>query len=124
MAEAKRRVLLADDDKVLAHLLSSRLRALGWHVQIAQDAMQAVMFTKQSPPDVIILDISMPGGTGAQVLKTIKASTKTQDIPVIVLSGTIDPADEARMLELGATTFIRKPVEPDALVERMQAVLG
>jgi CheY-like chemotaxis protein len=117
-------VLVADDDRVLSHLLAARLQALGWSVQVAMDAMQAVMFTKQSSPDIIVLDIAMPGGTGRQALTNIKSNSKTRGIPVIVVSGSIDEKEEEEVLALGAVEFIRKPVEPEHLEARLRHWLG
>ena len=119
-----RRVLIADDDRILTQMLSSRLQALGWTVDVALDAMQAVMFTRQHAPDIIVLDIAMPGGTGRQALHSLKASSKLRGVPVIVLSGSIDPGEEAKMVALGAVEFLRKPIDPDALDARLRAVLG
>lgn len=120
----RKRVLIADDDRTLTHLLSARLQALGWTVDIALDAMQAVMFTRQHGPDIIVLDIAMPGGTGRQALHSLKASSKLRAIPVVVLSGSIDPDEEAKIVALGAVEFLRKPIDADALDARLRAVLG
>lgn len=120
----RKRVLIADDDRILTHLLSSRLQAKGWTVDVALDAMQAVMFTRQQTPDVIVLDIAMPGGTGRQVLHSLKASSKLRGIPVLVLSGSVDPDEEAKLVALGAVEFLRKPIDPDVLDARLRAVLG
>jgi CheY-like chemotaxis protein len=123
MPRAKR-VLIADDDRILTHMLASRLHGMGWVVDIALDAMQAVMFTRQNGPDVIVLDIAMPGGTGRQALHSLKASSKLRGIPVIVLSGSVDPDEEAKILALGAVEFLRKPITAEALETRLRAVLG
>lgn len=120
----RKRVLIADDDRILTHLLSSRLQAMGWTVDVALDAMQAVMFTRQQTPDVIVLDIAMPGGTGRQALHSLKASSKLRGIPVVVLSGSVDPDEEAKLVALGAVEFLRKPIDPDVLDARLRAVLG
>lgn len=120
----RKRVLIADDDRTLTHVLSARLQALGWTVDIALDAMQAVMFTRQHGPDIIVLDIAMPGGTGRQALHSLKASSKLRAIPVVVLSGSIDPDEEAKIVALGAVEFLRKPIDADALDARLRAVLG
>lgn len=111
------KVLIADDDKVLSHLLASRLRALGWGIDLAGDAMQAVMFAMRGQPDAIVLDIQMPGGTGIDALKKLKASVKTSQIPVVVLSGSVASEEERAILDLGAARFVRKPVDADALHE-------
>lgn len=119
-----RRVLIADDDRILTHLLSSRLQAKGWAVDVALDAMQAVMFARQQGPDIIVLDIAMPGGTGRQALHSLKASSKLRAIPVVALSGSVDPDDESKIVALGAVEFLRKPIDPDVLDARLRAVLG
>jgi two-component system, cell cycle response regulator len=119
------KVLVADDDKILLHLVSARLRASGWQVDVAVDAMQAVSMALGGGPDVIVLDINMPGGTGTEVLSTIKASPKTALIPVLVLSGSIDPQDEMRTRALGAAAYLAKPVDVDALhTQLLQLIEG
>ncbi|HKN64850.1 MAG TPA: response regulator [Gemmatimonadaceae bacterium] len=120
----RKRVLIADDDRILTQMLSSRLQTLGWVVDVALDAMQAVMFTRQHAPDIIVLDIAMPGGTGRQALHSLKASSKLRAVPVVVLSGSVDPDEESKMVALGAVEFLRKPIDPDVLDARLRAVLG
>ena len=116
------KVLVADDDKILLHLVSTRLRAAGWQVEVAVDAMQAVMMAMRGSPDVIVLDINMPGGKGTEALSKIKASTKTALIPVLVVSGSIDPQDEVRMRALGAAAYLAKPVDVDVLNEQLLSI--
>lgn len=119
------KVLIADDDRVVSHLLSARLRGRGWEASIAQDAMQTVMFAMRTIPDAIVLDINMPGGTGLDALVKLKMSTKTMLIPVIVASGTTDPEIAARVQALGAAAFVPKPIDIDALILIIeQAVKG
>ena len=118
------KLLIADDDRALALLLSTRLRAKGWSVDIAHDAMQALMFAMRSSPDAIMLDIAMPGGTGIDALKKLKMSAKTTQIPVVVLSGSIEPKDEPNVLALGAAAFMRKPPDVDALNELLLKLVG
>ena len=118
------KLLIADDDRVLTHLLSSRLRAKGWAVTIALDAMQAVMYAMRETPDAILLDINMPGGTGVEALKKLKRSSKTSQIPVVVLSGSIEPSDEEKVRTLGAEGFVTKPADIDALHAMLSQLAG
>lgn len=118
------KVLLADDDRVLTTLLSSGLRARGAVPIVAHDAMQAFMIAMRSPPDVIVLDVQMPGGTGLEALKKLKASAKTSTIPVVVLSGSIETTASEQIKSLGAIEFLLKPIEADALYEVLCGVLG
>jgi DNA-binding response OmpR family regulator len=118
------KLLIADDDRVLTHLLSSRLRTKGWTVTVAADAMQTMMFAMRTQPDAILLDINMPGGTGIEALRKLKASVKTSPIPVVVLSGSIDPADEPMVRALGAEGFMQKPADIDALHALLAGLTG
>lgn len=117
------KVLLADDDRVLTHLLSSGLRARGVETFVAHDAMQALMHALRSPPDVIVLDIQMPGGTGIEALRKLKRSVRTSSIPVVVLSGSVEPEAAQAVKALGAVELLLKPVDPEALYKVLCAVL-
>ena len=115
----RRTILVADDDRVLAQLLSSRLSKAQYSVIVSHDALHAFMAAMRLTPAAVILDINMPGGTGFEVLKRLKSSRKTQLIPVIVLSGSVDPADVQTVIDLGADEFLGKP--PD--FERLEGAL-
>jgi DNA-binding response OmpR family regulator len=118
------KVLLADDDRLLTQLLSTKLRSKGVEVSVAHDAMQAFMSALRTQPDVIVLDVQMPGGTGLEALRKLKASTKTSGIPVVVLSGSVEPEASVAIKQLGAVEFLLKPVDPDALHQVLCAVLS
>ena len=119
------KVLIADDDRVLTRLASAGLKSRGWQVEVAHDAMQALMFAMRSPhPDVIALDIGMPGGTGFDVLKKLRQSSRTEQIPVVVVSGSITEGEEAQVAELGAVAFLRKPVDAQTLHETLSRAAG
>jgi DNA-binding response OmpR family regulator len=115
----RRTILVADDDRVLAQLLSSRLSKAKYSVIVSYDAMHAFMAAMKLAPAAVILDINMPGGTGLEVLKRLKSSSKTNLIPVIVLSGSADPADIQNVIDMGADEFLGKP--PD--FERLEGAL-
>ena len=119
------KVLLADDDRVLTRLVTAALKSRGWQVEVAQDAMQALMYAMKSPqPDVITLDIGMPGGTGIEVLKKLQESSRTGHIPVVVVSGSLVAGDEARATELGAVAYLHKPVDSQILHETLSRAVG
>jgi len=120
----KHTVLLADDDKVQTMMLSSQLRTKGYSVAAAYDATYAFMVAMKSPPDAVVLDIMMPGGTGRAVLERLKGSSKTMQIPVIVLSSVTDPKVVSEVLALGADEYLHKPVDVDALDAALRRALG
>ena len=86
--------------------------------------MQTLMIAIRSEPDVIVLDIGMPGGTGYGVLTRLKQPVRTEDIPVVVMSGSIAPEDEAKVLGLGAVAFFRKPVDPETLHQALSRLVN
>jgi CheY-like chemotaxis protein len=117
-------ILVVDDDRVLSHLVSSLLRGKGHKVVAAFDAVQAMQLAMKQPPyDAIILDINMPGGSGEDTLRKLKLSTRTSQIPVIVLSGSIDEAGRKRVVQHGAVAALSKPLVPDDLFAALKAVL-
>src|SRR5216117_232661 len=106
-----KKILLADDDKVTLETIGALLRGVGYQVVTAMDAMQAFMAAQRTNPDVVLLDIQMPGGTGLDTLKRLRTSMKTQAIPVIAMSALPGADPKARALALGALEFFSKPVE-------------
>ncbi|HEV2232458.1 MAG TPA: response regulator [Terriglobia bacterium] len=117
-------ILIADDDRVHVQLVSSRLKKLGINVAVAFDAMQAFTLAISTAPTALLLDVNMPGGTGFEVLKRLKNSSKTNQIPVIVVSGSIDEKTSGAVKELGAEAYLPKPVDFAQLLETLYRVLG
>jgi CheY-like chemotaxis protein len=118
------RILIADDDRVLVHMLSAHLRARGHETVAAFDVMQTWMAIQRQPIDAIVLDIQMPGGTGMEVLRKIKTYSKTSLIPVVVLSGSLDPHEVQKVKDLGADKFLPKPPDVDLLCETLSHLVG
>ena len=117
------KILIADDDKALCTILTSTFRKRGWQSLVAFDAMQALMYARQKP-DLILLDIRMPGGTGLTALERLKASTQMSDIPVVVISAVEDPETAQTVEGMGAMAFVPKPLDPEALADKIADLLG
>lgn len=117
------KILIADDDPMMTSILSSTLSTRGHTVVVARDAMQAVMFAVQQQPDVVLLDINMPAGTGLGALKRLQASARTAAIPVVVLSGSTDVTLPATVRADGAKAFFKKPVDLEALCVRLDEIV-
>ena len=117
------KILIADDSRFQGQLLASFLSPKGFEALYALDALQAWTTALRSAPQLILLDINMPGGTGIEVLKRLRMSTKTQHIPVIVVSGEENPATESMARSLGAIDFLHKPVEAEQLCAAVDRAL-
>lgn len=117
-------VMIADDDRVLSQLLCIRLRKAGFDVVATFDSMQSFMLAVRTTPAAILLDVNMPGGSGLEVLKKLKLSAKTNHIPVLVLSGSVDPCMGATVKALGAEEFFAKPPDFDLLEAALGRILA
>jgi CheY-like chemotaxis protein len=117
-------ILIVDDDRVLSTLVASLLRGKGYKTFVAFDAVQAMMVAMRRPPvNAIVLDVNMPGGSGEETLKKLKDSSRTSDIPVIILSGSIDAEGQERVRTLGAAAVLSKPLVPEQLFEALATAL-
>ena len=117
-------VLIADDDRVWGEVLGAALRRKGFGVLMAFDGMQATMAAQKRVPDLVVLDVRMPGGTGVDALKRLRMSTRTAMIPVVVVSGSSDPAVAGTVAQLGVTRFIAKPTTADDVAGVAAMLLG
>jgi CheY-like chemotaxis protein len=118
------KILVADDDRVLSQMLCSVLRQVGHKPLPAFDAVQALMLAKRDPlPDLVLLDIGMPGGSGLQTLAGIKNSSKTYDLPVIVISGSVDKDMPDKAMKAGAARYVEKPIDPSMLLQIIREVM-
>ena len=116
------RLLVVDDDENNRDMLQRQLRRMGYEVEAAPDGPRALELLKQSPFDLILLDILMPGMDGFEVLTALQASPLLRNTPVIVLSALDEMDSVARCIEMGASDFIAKPFEKTILQSRISAV--
>ena len=116
------KILIADDDQVIVHYLSTRMRKAGHEVSVAYDAMHAIRTAISEVPDLIILDIHMPGGTGAEVIRCLNTSIKTKQIPILIVSGSSN-IEEQRSVAKGSVGFMAKQSSLHRLEKTVAAVL-
>jgi DNA-binding response OmpR family regulator len=117
----KRKVLVVDDEQDVAKALMARLKANGFNVVLAHDSVQAFTIANQEKPDLIILDIMIPGGGGFVVAERLKESHATYRIPIIFLTGI--PGGEERASKIGASGYVMKPYHPEELLETIRRAL-
>jgi DNA-binding response OmpR family regulator len=113
-------ILVVDDDEKLNQLLKRFLKDYGYAVYSAVDADEGLKKVRTVLPDLIILDVMLPGMNGFEVCKRIRESSR---VPIIMLTARGDVMDKVVGLELGADDYLPKPFEPRELVARIQAVL-
>jgi DNA-binding response OmpR family regulator len=118
------KILVADDSRFQLGLLKSALADNGFDVIVAQDAVQAGMMAVRNLPDAIVLDINMPGGSGIEVLKRLRRSVKTKNIPVLIVSGSDDSDIRQVATELGAAEFLPKPVDMNQLITAIRHLVS
>jgi type II secretory ATPase GspE/PulE/Tfp pilus assembly ATPase PilB-like protein/ActR/RegA family two-component response regulator len=117
-------VLLVEDEDQLRRVMKDLLEREGYTIAEARDGIQALDQVDRFDPDVIILDLNLPGLDGYSVLSQLRSRPATRSIPVMVLTAKGDEDNEVRVFELGADDFITKPFRARALSARLEAVLG
>ena len=118
------KVLLVDDEDSLRKVMKDLLERDGYLVTEARDGVQALDQVDRVGPDIIVLDLNLPGLDGYGVLSHLRSRPATASIPVIVLTAKGDEDNEVRVFELGADDFLTKPFRARALSARLEAVLG
>jgi CheY-like chemotaxis protein len=117
-------VLLVEDEEQLRRVMKDLLQREGYKVAEARDGVQALDEVDRFAPDVIILDLNLPGLDGYGVLQQLRSRPATREIPVMVLTAKGDEDNEVRVFELGADDFVTKPFRARSLTARLEAVLG
>ncbi len=113
-------VLAIDDEPGVLRLLRTQLSAEGFRVVTASDGEQALTLAEEQRPDIVLLDLMMPGLSGVEVMRALRARS---EVPIVMLTAKGDDQDKVRGLELGADDYLAKPFSPDELSARIRAVL-
>ena len=116
-------ILIVEDEKDIVKMLDYNLKKEGYKVIFADDGEDALDAAKAKQPDLILLDLMLPGLDGLDVCKELKNERKTKSIPVIMLTAKAQESDKIVGLELGADDYVTKPFSPRELMARIKAVL-
>lgn len=119
----KKKILIVDDERDIVKALLIRLQGAGYQVVTAFDGAQGVFMAHKEKPDLIILDIRMPAGNGFSVAQRLKRSTHTFTIPVIFLTGSPEKDVGEKAFALGARFYIKKPYDPEELLDAVKRAL-
>lgn len=113
------RILLADDDPQILRALRITLGARGYEVTIASDGRQALDAAAKVHPDLVVLDLGMPGLSGIEVIQALRGWTQ---VPILVVSGRTESWDKVEALDAGADDYVTKPFQADELLARIRAL--
>jgi len=119
----KEKILIVDDEKDIIKMLDYNFKKEGYRTVACNDGEDALDFAAKEHPDLIILDLMLPGVDGLEVCKTLKKESKTALIPIIMLTAKTQETDKILGLELGADDYVTKPFSPRELIARVKAVL-
>jgi two-component system alkaline phosphatase synthesis response regulator PhoP len=119
----KEKILIVEDEKDIIKMLEYNLKKEGFRVTNARDGEDALDLALRQYPDLILLDLMLPGIDGLEVCKALKKEAKTASIPIIMLTAKSQESDKVVGLELGADDYITKPFSPRELIARIKAVL-
>lgn len=122
MTTDDRTILIVDDQKLIQQILGEILKGFA-NIEYASSGEEALDKIKISKPDLILLDVTMPGMDGFDVCRCLKKDKETSDIPIVILTGNDSNKHEIKALQEGATDFLRKPITPEIVYVRVGNIL-
>jgi two-component system OmpR family response regulator len=120
MQAATQRILVVDDEPTIREMLGYNLRRDGFVVEVAEDGREALAAARRNPPDLVVLDIMLPGMDGFQVCRALRQES---NVPILVLSARGEEFDRVHGLELGADDYLTKPFAMRELLARVRSLL-
>ena len=120
---ARKRIVIVEDERDMADLVAMRLRKEGYQADIAHDGHRGLERVRSAPPDLVLLDIMLPGMSGTEVAAAIRSDPRTADVPIIMLTARSEESDIVVGLKFGADDYVTKPFSMSVLLARIDAVL-
>jgi twitching motility two-component system response regulator PilH len=119
-----KKILVVEDEVTQLTSVGKRLKAAGYEVSGARDGMNAIAMARREMPDLVLLDLGLPGGDGFTVLKRLQLIIHTSMIPVIVMSARDPHGNRDEALKSGAVAYLQKPLDTDVLLKTVAKALG
>jgi two-component system phosphate regulon response regulator PhoB len=120
---AKKRIIIVEDERDMADLVAMRLKREHFEVEVAYDGRDGLDRIRCNVPDLVLLDIMLPGMSGTEVLRALRDDPRTSSLPVVMLTARTEDSDIVVGLQLGADDYVTKPFSMSILLARLSAVL-
>ncbi len=117
------KILVAEDDRDIAALIAHYLHKQGWGTHIVSAGDEALAYARHNPIDVLVLDLMLPGLSGLEICRALRAEKSTEAIPIIMVTARADETDRILGLDIGADDYLPKPFSPNELVARVRALM-
>ena len=117
------RILIVEDERALADVLAYNLRREGYEVAVVHDGRDALARVQAAPPDLVVLDLMLPGLDGLDVCREVRAGERTRHVPILMLTAKAEETDQVVGFSLGADDYVTKPFSVKVLVQRVKALL-
>jgi len=117
------RILIAEDDRDIAELVAHYLQKSGWTAHVARAGDEALAYARANAVDLVLLDVMLPGLSGIEVCRALRADRATAAVPIIMLTARAEEADRVAGLETGADDYVSKPFSPNELIARIRALM-
>ena len=117
------RILIAEDDRDIAQLIAHYVQKAGWAAHLAESGDDALAYARRESFDVVVLDLMLPGMSGLEVCRSLRADRTTARLPIIMVTARCEETDRIFGLDLGADDYLAKPFSPNELVARIRAVM-
>lgn len=121
---AAKKVLIVEDDADIRQLMNLRLRALSYDTAFASDAVTAMTVARKENPDLIVLDLGLPGGDGFVIMERLKAFASLSMVPIVVVSARDPATSRERALAAGARAFVQKPIDMAEFASAVDEAIG
>ena len=119
-----RKILVIEDDPGSRRLTEFTLKREGYEVLTAENGLAGLNRIRQDKPDLVVLDVMLPGIDGYEVARRIRSAPETEKLPILMLSGKVRPEDKATGMQVGANDYLSKPASPALVVQKVAALLG
>jgi DNA-binding response OmpR family regulator len=116
-------VLVAEDDRDIGALIVRYLQKNSWSPHLVSSGTDALGYVRENPVDLVVLDLMLPGMSGLDVCRALRADPKTAAVPIIMVTAKVDERDRIAGLELGADDYVSKPFSPNELMARIKALV-